>query len=350
MVKPIVLITGATGFIGFRTLVILLRSDYCVRIAIRRPDQEIKIRNAPSIQPFLEQVTFIVVPDNTISGAYDTAVTGVNFVIHVASPVPPKLNIQDNTAQGKSWRELFYGPAVKGTTELLDAVAKAPSVQRVAITSSGNVLASVVGELASSSSATRRCPSEDEVALIQNAGQAYKTSKILAITAARDTVARHRANGVHHFDVFYVCPGYVQGAHELCDNVEDYFLTTSGGTLNLAVGKSLPIPVMSQIWVEDVAKAHVVGLTSSEVRDDDVLVLVGNEGKGWDWKEVGETLMDTFPTEVENDVVRPSRAQQSMPLNFDSRETQTKLGWSFAGPDVWATETVKHYLKLTDYS
>ena len=350
MTRPTVLITGATGFIGYRTLVILLRSDYCVRIAIRRPDQEFKIRNAPSIQPFLEHVTFIAVPDNTIRGAYETAVTGVHFVVHVASPVPPKLDIQDNTAQGKSWNEIFYDPAVKGTIELLDAVAKAPSVQRVAITSSGNVLASVVGEPATSPSATRRCPSEEEVGAIQNAGQAYKTSKILAITATRKAVAKHRANGVHHFGVFYVCPGYVQGAHELCDNVEDYFLTTSGGTLNLAMGKSLPIPVMSQIWVEDVAKAHVVGLTSPEVRDDDVLVLVGNEGKGWEWKDVGETLINRFPTEVDTDVLKPSRTQQSMPLNFDSRETQTKLGWSFAGPDVWATETVKRYLKLTGHS
>ena len=341
-----VLITGATGFIGFRTLVVLLNAQYNVRVAIRRPDQETQIRNAASIKEHLSQLSFILVPDNTIVGAYQAAVQSVDHVIHVASPVPSKLDIQARKTSDTSWADMFYDPAIKGTLEMLRAVADTPSVKRVVITSSGNVLASVVGEKGDSSSTIRCCPSMVEAEAVENAGQAYKMSKILAITAARDFVRAQQDQGVTHFSVVYICSGYVQGAHELCDSVEDSFLTTSGGTLNLAVGKSLPIPVKSQIWVEDVAKAHVMSLTSSRIDDGDVLVLVGNDGQGWEWAEVADTLRQKFSTEIEKGVLKPALDQKSMPLHFDSRETQSKLGWPFAGPEVWAVEVVGQYLML----
>lgn len=126
------------------------------------------------------------------------------------------------------------------------------------------------------------CSSLAEAEAVETAAVAYKMSKILAITAARDFVRSQRQKQGCEFNVVYICPGYVQGAHELCENVEEFFTATSAGTLNIALGNNLGVPnVTSQIWVDDVARAHVVSLSSAEVRDGDVLVLVRNSWTGW---------------------------------------------------------------------
>jgi nucleoside-diphosphate-sugar epimerase len=109
---------------------------------------------------------------------------------HISSELPVPFH-QDSascsTTDEKPWSELFYNAAMKGTLEMLRAASSTSSVQRVAITSSGNVLASVVGELKFSKgdSTVRKCPTRDKALAMTNAGQAYITSKILASNAAR---------------------------------------------------------------------------------------------------------------------------------------------------------------------
>jgi nucleoside-diphosphate-sugar epimerase len=349
MSKAIVLLTGATGHIGFRTLVLLLQADYAVRIAIRKAEQEDKIRNAKSIQPYSRDIEFILVPDMTAPNAYKTAIEGMQYVIHVASPIPLQPNNQALTREGKSWAEVYYEPAVKGTLEILTAAKNTPSVERVVITSSGNVLATAVGEPGAQATDIRQCPTMAEAEAVETAGVAYKTSKILAITAARDFMRSQQQEQDCKFTVVYVCPGYVQGAHELCENVDEFLATTSGATLNVALGKNVGVPnVTVQIWVDDVARAHILSLTSAEVKNGDVLVLVGNSGKGWDWDEVGKLISERFTKEVARGGLKPVEDQQSLVLNFDASGTEKKLGWQFQGPDSWATDVVEQYLKLRE--
>lgn len=87
MSKPLVLITGATGHLGFRTLVFALQYGYRARVALRRLEQQVKIKNAASIQPFLDDIEFIQVPDITQLNAFKDAIKGVSYVLHIASPI-----------------------------------------------------------------------------------------------------------------------------------------------------------------------------------------------------------------------------------------------------------------------
>lgn len=297
------------------------------------------------MQPYLANVTFITIPDMTAPQAYDSAAQDCTYIIHVASPIPMKQNTQQATASGKSWKEVYYDPAVEGTLNILKAASHSGTVKRVVITSSGAVLASLSNPTAGATE-IRSCPTMEQAEAVTDAYQAYNMSKILAISAANEYMKEARRG----FGIVHVCPGYVQGSHELCENLDDLMRTTSRATVDVAKGVKLGAPpaaphVSCAIWVEDVARAHVVALGSGKVKDGDVLVLVGNDGKGWEWSEVGRHMRELFPKEVEGGVLKPLVEQESMKLNFDSRSTAEKLGWDFAGPEVWAREVVAQYLQ-----
>ena len=92
MTLTIFKITGATGFIGFAVLSNLLKAGYRVRISVRRDAQIEVIKQRPSIKLFADQLTFVVVPDITVDGAFDAALQGVVYIQHIASPIPRQVS------------------------------------------------------------------------------------------------------------------------------------------------------------------------------------------------------------------------------------------------------------------
>jgi nucleoside-diphosphate-sugar epimerase len=99
MSKQLVLITGASGHLGFKVLITALEAGYKTRVALRRLEQADKIKSAKSIQPHLDSVEFVEVPNITAEDAYDEAVKSVDLIIHCASPLFP-----DPTGVGASLR------------------------------------------------------------------------------------------------------------------------------------------------------------------------------------------------------------------------------------------------------
>ena len=132
MSSDLVLITGVTGHLGFRTLILALQAGYQVRAAVRSQSKAntilsnsvFKVLNRSS------QLSFIIVPDLTVAGAYDEAVKGVNHVIHIASPIT---NAQTTPEE---FQERLITPAVKGTLGMLESAQKTDTVSRIVITSS----------------------------------------------------------------------------------------------------------------------------------------------------------------------------------------------------------------------
>ena len=89
MSQELILITGASGFLGSNVLITALKSGYRARVTLRKLEQADKIKSARSIQPYQNDVEFVAVPDITASNAYEEAVKGVDHVIHCASPLFP---------------------------------------------------------------------------------------------------------------------------------------------------------------------------------------------------------------------------------------------------------------------
>jgi nucleoside-diphosphate-sugar epimerase len=121
MSKSTIFITGATGFIGAQVTLSALRAGYNVKLSVRREAQISPLRDA--FPEYTDNVSFVLVPDYTKPEAFDTALQGVDYVIHVASPLP-------------NGNEDLLTPAVKGTVSVLEAALKVKNIKKVVVTAS----------------------------------------------------------------------------------------------------------------------------------------------------------------------------------------------------------------------
>ena len=101
--KPTVLITGATGHIGFRTLVFALDAGYRVHVTSRNSDQVERIKKAPSIKHRSDDITFFHVPEMTADDAYVEAMKGADYAIHLASPIANP-RVMEGTSVSLRWQ------------------------------------------------------------------------------------------------------------------------------------------------------------------------------------------------------------------------------------------------------
>jgi nucleoside-diphosphate-sugar epimerase len=74
-----------------------------------------------------DQISFEVVPDITAPNAFDGKLNGVDYIFHLASPMPGK---------GEDFKKDYVEPAVKGTESILKAANAAPRVKRVTVMAS----------------------------------------------------------------------------------------------------------------------------------------------------------------------------------------------------------------------
>ena len=118
-------ITGATGFIGSHVAKAALEAGYHVRLSIRKHTQIQELKDLfPSYHSSLE---FEEIKDITKPNAFENSFDGVDYVFHLASPMPGK---------GEDFLTEYVDPAVKGTNAIFEAASRSKSVKRVVITSS----------------------------------------------------------------------------------------------------------------------------------------------------------------------------------------------------------------------
>ena len=109
--NDLVLLTGGTGHLGFRVLLSALEAGYSVRAAVRSEKKAETIMNNAVLKALNRgsQLSFVVVADFHVEGAFDEAVKGVKYIIHVASPIPTGM-----PADG-DYDKMYLKPAVQGT-------------------------------------------------------------------------------------------------------------------------------------------------------------------------------------------------------------------------------------------
>ncbi len=123
--KETVLVTGGTGFLAGWTIAALLDAGYRVRTTVRSLKREDEVRAALSgVAGSGERLAFFEA-DLLKDAGWDAAVAGVDYVLHVASPMQV----------GEFRDQDVITPAREGTLRVLGAAAKA-GVRRTVITSS----------------------------------------------------------------------------------------------------------------------------------------------------------------------------------------------------------------------
>jgi nucleoside-diphosphate-sugar epimerase len=170
-----VLVTGGSGFIGSHCILQLLAAGYQVRSTIRNLEREGDVRamlKADGADPG-NRLSFFAA-DLVNDAGWQEAVSGCDFVLHVASPLPPSVP--------KNEDELIV-PAREGTLRVLRASRDA-GVKRVVLTSSFAAIG--YGHKVRETPFTETDwtdPNGDDVA-------PYAKSKTLAERAAWDFLAR----------------------------------------------------------------------------------------------------------------------------------------------------------------
>ena len=128
-----VLVTGASGYIALHIVDLLLKQGHKVRGTVRSLKDETKIEPIKKLNTHLSPSSLELVEAELLNGdSLEKAVQDMDYVIHVASPLPLTNPLDENEV---------IKPALEGTLNIMRAAYNNKTVKRVVVTSSGLAIA-----------------------------------------------------------------------------------------------------------------------------------------------------------------------------------------------------------------
>jgi nucleoside-diphosphate-sugar epimerase len=326
-------ITGSTGFVGFAVLKSLLHAGYHVRISLRKKSQIPTIKNHVSIAPFASAIEFVIVPDITISGAFDKVLDGVKYVLHTASPIPFAVSLKyvspsfhcwpHNTSQTKDPETDIINPAIHGTTSILNSALKFPSIIRVVITSS--ITAVIPPAVFFTGDATTIYNSSSRIRPLPTGPWsdpriAYLHAKTLALDATETFQKEKKPK----FTIVNFMPGYVVDRNELATNLKTLGTGSNRIVVGIISGVVAPSPSPNGVvHIDDVARIHVEALDSSKVRGNrDFILSAGVER----YDDAEGIVRKAYPDAVGNGLLELGGSTPTTRMIVDIRETVEVFG------------------------
>jgi dihydroflavonol-4-reductase len=333
-----VLVTGGSGFIGSHVILQLLAAGHEVRTTIRNLDRSkgvvAMLREGGAVAP--DTVGFVAA-DLTRDDGWRAAVTGCDYVLHVASPLishPPE---DEN--------ELII-PAREGTLRVLRA-ARDAGVKRVVVTSSFAAIGYGHPERATPFDET------NWTNLDGDGVQAYPKSKTLAERAAWDFIAREGG----HLELAVVNPTAVFGPILGAD-----FSESIGIVKALLDGAMPAVPriYFGLVDVRDVADLHLRAMTSPKARGERFLAVAGET---MSLLQVGRVLRDKLGSKARRvprfqapdwvmrlAALRNPLARASLPLlgkvrSSTGAKARNLLGWSPRGNEEMLVATAESLIR-----
>ncbi|KAE9369037.1 NAD(P)-binding protein [Stipitochalara longipes BDJ] len=319
MANSIVFITGATGFIGSHVARAALGAGYRIRLSIRKHEQAQKI--AKYYPEYTSKIETVVIPDMTKSASFESALSGIDYVFHLASPMP---------GSGSDIKLDYVDPAVQSTEAILYAAMTSPSIKKVIIVSSALALAPIDALLATNVTVKDNTgeviPVNLEMALPEGpAGHAlrYSASKILAHQATRDFLKKR--NPKYTLITFH--PTLVLG-HSLTQDSGD--ISGSNGMVWQPLFSEKPTAPAGWVHVRDVADAHIKALKADIETGMEFLLSGSKPASPWEeivsfvksqYPGLGWKLRPPFEGGWEVDV---SRAEQVLQIDWRSKEDMVR--------------------------
>ncbi|KAE8137939.1 hypothetical protein BDV38DRAFT_82114 [Aspergillus pseudotamarii] len=331
---PLVLITGATGLIGFPVLLEALNNGYNVRFTARSGEKAEKVTSNPVIQALSpgDRLSSIILPDTTVDGAFDAALQEVTYVIHVGSPVP---------VPGFDPITQVWEPTIKGVSNLLASALKFPNIKRVVITSSivGN-MPPIPDPFTTITAASRVPLPGPPPTSFSNLFEAYALAKI---TEANNTDAFVEKNNPH-FSVAHIMPGYVFGRNELALTADQVLKENSSNTYLMAhiTGQEIPFPLHGgYVHIDDLADVHlkVLGLEPGPETPRNFGACTN-----LDYSVLFGSIEKFFPKAVADGTFQRGKLA-TLPFAYDSSETERILGIKFRSFEDAVVDAARQYLE-----
>jgi nucleoside-diphosphate-sugar epimerase len=337
--NTLVLITGASGHVGSSTLFHLLRSGYRVRAAVRSQSKAAAIMGRPRIAALAgaADLSFVIVPDITLPGAYDHAMEGVTHVIHIASPLATGSMTPDQDPDAH-----FIQPAVHGTLGLLESANMCGTVRRVVITSSISAIAPTA-ELEGIVPLTHKRPVSpyDRLPFVEGPYHsefaAYAASKIAALRHAEAWMEREGPA----FDVIHLHPSFVIGRNDAATSPAQAMKGTNGVILAMLLGKTLPPFAGATVHVEDVARAHVAALEPTIMGNQSYILSAPAK-----WNDAKAIARQAFPEAARAKLLVAGGNVPSIDIPMDASLTEAEFGFRFTGFDEQVISTVGQFLEM----
>jgi nucleoside-diphosphate-sugar epimerase len=338
MSAPQVLITGSTGHIGFRTLREALEQGYTVRAVVRSTEKGESIRNNHAldhIENVDSKLSFVVIPDLLAPDAFDGALDGIKYIIHIASPLI-------GTVSGDS-EEGFVKPAVQGTLSVLNSAKKVGGVEKIIITSSAVAIIPtgvLVGLQKGDKTYTADDRADEIPAPFPNEPVAYVASKIAALKAAEAWVVKEKPN----FAVIHIHPSYVGGRNDQTRSIADFAYGTNSYFLSTVLGQSsTELRLAAYVHVDDVAKAHV-GSLSPAITGNQSFIL-SNAGGEATWDDAKRVVANHFPHAVKQGLFPNNGSQAGGFTKMDIKKTENAFG-KLKDFEAIIRSIAEHYLEL----
>jgi nucleoside-diphosphate-sugar epimerase len=307
--KKLVLVTGVTGYIAGHVVNNFLEAGYRVRGTTRGSKTQ-QLRDSVKV----EGLEFVQV-DDIASSDMSEALKGVYAVIHVASPMPWQVDVDENMRS-----------AVEGTLHILREAIKA-GIEKVVVTSSfgallePDMIRGFSGETFTGAE-WGTVTMEEVRAKAEDTVYVYFASKIFAERALWKFAAEHP-----QLDIATIQPGFVYGPYAKHFPFPSPTSGTNGFIYGLAQGQQPPVIPPAVVDVRDVAKAHVLALArprSSKLEDKRYLV----NGGLFTWKQAAAALLEARPQyktlKPEEITELPGKASI-----WDTSKTERELGMKF---------------------
>ncbi|KAL6229944.1 hypothetical protein BDW75DRAFT_249165 [Aspergillus navahoensis] len=364
MPPTLILLTGATGLIGFRILVLCLQHGHRVRVALRTLSAKRRILNTPSIKslsttnPTLTttHLTFTEIPDLTLPSAFNPALQDVTHIIHAAAPIASA----DPASIGQNLEAHYIHPTINTCLNLLSSARAQSSVKRIILTSS---LAALIDHAADTEDtvhvATTRAVNL-QAPPYSSPSEAYTAAKVGALKRVEDWARREKPA----FDVVHLAPGHVFGVNELVDDPRELLGAGSNRIILRAVVESgsesgsgsesslqmqtqtAPAPAPEPgvtVHLDDVAEAHVRALNPS-IPGNRLYILSSGGEMGTRLDECFGIVARWFPEAVERRVLRGKGSLPSSVFRVDAQESAKVLGMEFRGFEEQVRDVVAYYL------
>ncbi|GMR31424.1 hypothetical protein PMAYCL1PPCAC_01619, partial [Pristionchus mayeri] len=316
----VVLVTGASGYVASHVVLNLLKKGFRVRGTVR------SLKNAAKIDPIrkldVDGRLELVEADLMKEAGWANAVSGCDFVLHVASPFPM---VADETV---------VTTAINGTLNVLKAAAKCPSVQKVVLTSS-------VYSINEGHDQNRTFNEEDWTNLEDKRVDLYAKSKTMS---EREAWKFHKEipDGDNKFRLTSINPVLVIGPPLIDEQGSSISIIRQ--LLQHEMPACPPIQI-ALVDVRDVAEMHVRAMLNQEA--DGHRFITASQPSYW-FKDISRVLGKEFKEHgyctpcLEAPVVRfmgifDKQAASAVDrlnneIKFDNSKAQRMLGMSFRDP------------------